>query len=133
MKRELLNPEVNEALTALETTITAASAATTAHIDDTSAAHPASAISVLDSGELLAADTVEAALAEIETALNVVENKFQAFASADYGVAWASVSLPETPTAGMMVLRTNTNGSEGSRLYIYNGTAWMYVAVTAVA
>lgn len=99
MKKELLNPEVNAALTELETSIASAASA----------------------------------VAAAETAIDALENLFQEYASADYGVAWASVALPETPVAGMMVLRNNTNGTEGARLYIYNGTAWMYVAVTAVS
>jgi hypothetical protein len=76
----------------------------TAHIGDTSDAHDASAISVADSGGLLAATDVEAALAELAT-VDTVANE-----------ATDTTCFPVFVTAatGLLPLKTNANMSFNS-------------------
>jgi hypothetical protein len=51
------------------------------------------------------------------------------YESGDYGVAWASISLP-SGSNGMMFTAYNSNaGVLASRLYIYSNSAWHYIAI----
>lgn len=143
-KFEKVSLDLNQAFDVLETEwqadIAAAVAASeniglTAHIEDTSAAHVATAVTVADSGGLLTATTVEGALAEVATSVATLAGHLKTYASGDYGANWGgTVPLPGTPGAWDMILLKNTNGTGGgTRLYIHNGSAWVYVAMSAVA
>jgi hypothetical protein len=51
------------------------------------------------------------------------------YMSGDYGVAWASISLP-SGTNGMQLVAYNSNaGILASRLYVYTNGAWHYIAI----
>ena len=53
---------------------------------------------------------------------------------ADYGAAWASLTLPTPDQAVAVALYENTNvgGGAGIRRYTYANGAWSYSAQTAV-
>ena len=61
--------------------------------------------------------------------LNIAGTLTEKYMSGDYGVAWASISLP-SGTNGMQLVAYNSNaGILASRLYVYTNGAWHYIAI----
>ena len=65
--------------------------------------------------------------------LKLIQTMFQHnFKQGAYSSDWSTVSLPSSPSEGMIVVRLNTDDSNTKRVYAYDGTnGWEFTAVTS--